>query len=117
MRRFLRRWRHLRAELCLIAVSLATLFSGCALLPDYATVEGEHLSHATQHEPLTDHPTNYGSELLDGVIGWGKSDGPYLELGEGYALGPNEIAGPREQFLARGGWRFRFKKSTFVRFT
>ena len=97
------------------AVALC-LLSGCALMPDYIGPELEHMSHATQHEPFTSHPTNYGSEILGITAEWAADDGgPYAELSEGIDLDPcrggacGEIAGPREQFSARFGYRFRIR--------
>jgi len=99
-----------------VAACLFLLLGGCAVLPDYIGPELEHLSHATQHEPFTSHPTNYGSEVFNITAEWGALDGgPYAELSEGIDLDPcrggacGEIAGPREQFHARFGWRFRIR--------
>lgn len=96
------------------AAACPLLLSGCALLPNYIGADVEHISHATQHEPFTSDPTNYGSELMNFTAEWAKRDGgPYLDLSEGIDLDPcqrgfcGEIAGPREQFSARFGWRFR----------
>ncbi len=98
------------------ALAAACLLQGCALLPDYVGPEIEHMSHATQHEPLTDHPTNYGSEILGLTVEWSKPGGGlYVDVTEGIDLDPcrrnfcGEIAGPLEQFTARIGWRFRIK--------
>lgn len=98
------------------ALAAACVLQGCAVLPNTIGPEFEHMSHATQHEPLTDHPTNYGSELLGVTAEWGKSTGPYLDLTESIDLDPcrmnfcGEIAGPKEQFSARLGWRFHTHK-------
>jgi len=83
------------------------------LVPNYAGIELEHMSHADQHFPP--HETNYGSELADVFLEWGgdPNGGPYLILSEGIDLDPcrggycGEIAGPREQFQARLGYRFK----------
>lgn len=84
-------------------ILLTCLLSGCALLPDSVRPELEHLSHATQHEPFTDHPTNYGAEIAGLMLHWDLPHA-YLEVGEGYSLDPrSEILGPREQFSARIG--------------
>lgn len=82
---------------------LSFLLSGCALLPDSVRPEIEHLSHVTQHEPFTDHPTEYGANLANLLLHWDLPHA-YIELGEGYSLAPrSEIMGPREQFSARIG--------------
>jgi hypothetical protein len=94
--------------LCLMVVFLP----GCALIPNSVRPEIEHMSHLTQHEPCTSHPTNYGANIASIMLHW---DTPhsYLEIGEGINLGRawhggkvngyDEIEGPREQFTARVG--------------
>lgn len=93
------------------ALAAAFLLQGCAVLPNTVGPELEHMSHATQHEPFTSHPTNYGSEILNFTAEWARDDGtgPRLDISEGAVIGPDEIAGPREQFSARFGWRFRIR--------
>ena len=57
------------------ALAAALLFipalCGCASLePDAITAEVGHESHATQHEPLTDHPSNYGRNEIGLAARW-----------------------------------------------
>lgn len=99
----------------LVATGIICLLAGCALVPDYYEVAAEHQSHLTQHEPFTDQPTEYGSEIIEGVAGWGKSSGgPFAELSEGYAVGPNAILGPREIFQGRAGYRWRVRPNLYT---
>ena len=99
----------------------AAYLSGCAaLIPNTVTPELVHESHATQHEPFTQDPTNFGSDLVDVSVGWNLPRGFHLELAEGisidkhYGTAPNqaygEIAGPREQFIGRIGYQFKVKQ-------
>jgi len=78
--------------------------SGCVLAPDYLKIEGEHTSHLTQHEPFTDHPTNYGYSGMGVLAKWeAKRPGSklYIELGEEVTLEP--LDGRHEVFNARAG--------------
>jgi hypothetical protein len=116
----------------LMMVALAVYSQGAHALdlmtfaPDTVGPEIEHMSHATQHAPLTSSPTDYGVELLSVVARWDIPRGFYLELAEGFALerhetfpgyvnrgqtveGYGELLGPRESFSARFGWRWRVK--------
>jgi hypothetical protein len=92
-----------------ISALVVVLLSGCALIPDSVRPEIEHMSHATQHEPCTDHPTNYGVNIASVMLHWDLPHA-YLEVGDGLALnrpntsgGYGEVWGPREQFTARVG--------------
>jgi hypothetical protein len=81
----------------------------------YLAPEAEHMSHASQHEPLTDHPTHYGANMLGVALGfdYGKFN---LELVESYNISPaytvygqseyGEIMGGREQFSLRLRYKF-----------
>lgn len=102
-----------------LAVSL--LMTGCAaLVPDSIRPELEHMSHATQHQPFTNHPTDFDGELASVFAHW-DIHGAYLEVGEGVILNRlsaknsqgetayGEIEGPREQFTARVGYVFELK--------
>jgi hypothetical protein len=98
----------------LILVAILALH-GCVLVPNSIRPEVEHMSHATQHEPFTSHPTNYGVNMVDLVAHWDIKKIAYVEIGEGIALGKptgcaqyadagyGEVIGPREQFIARIG--------------
>jgi hypothetical protein len=95
------------------AAATFALIAGCALAPDSIRPEIEHMSHATQHAPLTDHPTHDAVNMFSIIAHWDVKNAAYLEIGEGFALnrqvssGTNtwcgEIAGPREEFTARVG--------------
>jgi hypothetical protein len=97
------------------AVGIVLALSGCVLAPDSVRPELEHLSHLTQHEPFTDHPTDYGANTVNLIAHWDLPARAYLEVGEGYDLSRHypqtrtagasdgEIIGPREEFTARFG--------------
>jgi hypothetical protein len=107
----------------LLATSLVAL-SGCAamqaVVPNTVTPEFEHMSHATQHQPFTNQPTNVGSELLNVVVGYELPHNIKLDIAEGIDLDKREyvpgytsygeIIGPREQFSLRVGYQFRIKQ-------
>ena len=103
----------------ILALALLAL-SGCVVLPDTVAPEFEHMSHATQHAPLTSAPTNYGSEILNVTAEWNFGKHFYLDLSEGVDLDKRwtstttpvygEIVGPREQFTGRLGYRFTVPK-------
>src|SRR5882757_7401375 len=95
------------------------LLTGCAsLVPDYVAPELEHMSHATQHAPLTNPPTNYGADIASVVVGYNLPHHFNLELAEGVSLDRHykqtdewgEIAGPREQFSARLRYMIQIRK-------
>jgi hypothetical protein len=107
--------RHARR---LIALSAALSLCACATIaPNDVRLEAEHLSHLTQHRPFTDHPTDYGADLINAIAHWDVGRNGYVELGEGYNFSKawpdidshGEIIGPREEFTARAGLRFRLK--------
>lgn len=118
-------WRALRLGIpaSLVLWALIYLFfliamSGCAsLAPNYIAPEVEHLSHATQHEPFTDHPASYNANLVSVVAGYNLPHHLNLELAEGVALNPHyarnpscgEIMGPREEFSARVRYTFQVR--------
>ena len=104
-----------------VIAGAVNILVGCCLLPNSIRPEVEHMSHATQHEPFTNHPTNYGANMADVVAHWDVR-GAYVEIGEGIALnrasgcgpcgdaGYGEIVGPREQFIARVGYVFELNR-------
>ena len=58
-------------KLSLSALALTVSMSGCtALKPVSIPIEVEHISHLTQHEPFTDHPTNYGLYTVSAGLKW-----------------------------------------------
>src|ERR1700675_1216647 len=94
-----------------VALFVAVLYlglTGCAVMPDTIGPEIEHMSHATQHEPLTSTPTHFGVEIAQVTATWTYGR-VYLALSEGIALdkrspyGPTygEVCGPREQFTGK----------------
>lgn len=89
---------------------LCLAVTGCAsLAPNYVAPELEHISHATQHAPFTDHPTPYGANLALVTVGYNLPHHLNVELSEGVSLDRHyrdtdewgEIKGPREQFSVR----------------
>src|ERR1017187_2955169 len=73
----------LYASALLLAYSMGLMLSGCVLVPNTITPELEHMSHATQHHPFTDHPTGYGSNVANLVVGYRLGDHLYLEVAGG----------------------------------
>lgn len=103
-------------------VSALLILNGCSALrviePDTIRPEFEHISHATQHQPFTTSPTNYGANIASIIAHWDTPKDTYLELGEGMSLDREwygrecgEIAGPREQFTLRVGYVFHTNKA------
>lgn len=102
----------------LAACTLLTL-GGCALVPNSVRPEFEHISHATQHEPFTNHPTEYGANMANLVLHWDLPRHFSLELAEGVDLDKaytvygqpehGEIMGPREQFSGRISYSIQVK--------
>lgn len=104
-----------------IAVIALLLITGCATLePDSIRPELEHMSHLTQHQPFSDHPTCFGANVASVFAHW-DIHSAYVEVGEGVVLNRlsakdskgetayGEIEGPREQFTARVGYVFDLK--------
>lgn len=95
---------------------MALAASGCALAPTYVAPELEHMSHLTQHEPFSDHPTRYGANIAQVTAHWDQGL-LYEELSEGINLNQHydqsnscgEIMGPREQFTAKIGYKIMVK--------
>lgn len=93
-----------------LALGLVVLtLTGCAtLLPDAITAEVAHESHATQHEPCTNHPTEYGRNTIGLAARWER--GRFFgEVSEGYSFHGNDGSpAPKDVFEARVGvdiWR------------
>lgn len=102
----------------LIAAICAALGAqACAVMPNTISPEFVHMSHATQHAPLTNNPTNYGVEIVQVNLHWELPKHFHLDVAEGIALDKRdalsadreygEIVGPREQFTAKIGYSFR----------
>jgi hypothetical protein len=99
----------LYASMVLLAYSMGLMLSGCVLVPNTITPELEHMSHATQHHPFTEHTTGYGSNIANLVVGYRIGDRLNLEFADGRSLDKHynygnswgEIEGPREEFSAR----------------
>lgn len=100
----------------LIFIALG-LLSGCATLePDSARIEYQHTSHASQHQPFTSEPTNYGYDLASVVIHYDVTQHVSVELAEGVVLEPCKqyprgstcggLAGPKETFTGRVAYTF-----------
>jgi len=101
-----------------IAACAAALV-GCAdipapMVPTYAAVELNHISHASQH--FGPDPTNYGIDVLQLNIHWNITSRWYAELAEGVVLEPcyrargttwdqcGALDGPREVFNGKVGF-------------
>lgn len=93
----------------LITLAALLALGGCVeLRPETVSLEAEHVSHATQHEPFTSHPTAYGFDAVSVAARW--EYGPaYVELSEGAILERctpdwcGSLMGPREVFTGRVG--------------
>jgi hypothetical protein len=99
-------------------VTLSVMASGCAIVPNVIRPEIEHMSHTTQHEPFTSHPTRYGTNLAGVTAGWRVGKRWQIEANESVALPGDqhcgnawgEVMGPRESFSLRIGYNFEVKK-------
>lgn len=100
-----------------LAFCLLPVLSGCAsLVPNSVRPEFEHLSHLTEHRPLTDAPNDYNVNMANLIAHWDVHRA-YVEIGEGVAINRRypsensygEIMGPREQFTARIGYVFQVR--------
>lgn len=80
------------------------------MLPDTVTPELVHVSHVSQHEPLTDRPTDYGYNLADVALGWSLTPRVSVTLADGYAIHRDSMPGPRETFTAKIGYTFTIRK-------
>lgn len=99
-----------------LLILFALALSGCALEPNALRIEGEHVSHLTQH--FGHDPTDYGFNAVSVVAHWQVSHA-YLDMSEGVNISPalqgvqgpvyGYLAGPREIFQARAGWEFPLK--------
>ncbi len=103
--------------LAILACSVATLailfaiivaLAGCATLePDAVRAYVGHDSHALQHQPFTDHPTNYGESSVNLELHWQRGR-TFVDMSEGYTFNGSELCdhttcGGKETFKARVG--------------
>ncbi len=109
------------------ATALALLLlalTGCStaryLLPNTVAPELEHMSHVTQHEPFGSDQYHYHANIAQLTAHWDLPRKFYLDISEGVDLNPawpkdvgqgyGEIAGPKEEFTARVGWKFTVRQ-------
>ena len=107
-------------EFIAFAVILLSVLAvdACVMAPDSVRPELEHMSHLTQHEPFTDRPTKYGSDLVNVVAHWDTPAHTYFEIAEGISIDRRdrwtqsygELVGPREEFSAHIGYVFIIPK-------
>ena len=97
---------------CLCIVTMLTL-SACALVPNTLRLQGEHMSHASQHMDGTH--GHVGAELVGLVAHW-QHGGVFLNLEESYNVSPADghvcnggICGEREVFQAQAGYEWRLQ--------
>lgn len=96
--------------------------TGCSTLkvlePDGLPIEFTHVSHISQHEPFTDHPTKYGYQLLSIGARWELFSGLNLVLEDGINLNSRSPApfeeygalqGPKEVFTGRISYEIPLK--------
>lgn len=102
------------------AIFAVLLLQGCAALePNTIGIEGDHVSHISQH--FGPHPTNYGYDAIALTAHWQiAGTRAYVELSEGYNLHNNyqmvngaescgALWGPHEVTTLRLGYTFRLK--------
>ena len=112
----------------ILAVAALAVFicvvSGCSIEPERVSAFAEHMSHATQHPPFTDHNQTCGADIVGVAANWDISRRVHLSVSEGIALERHypaapgyqdgsygEIIGPnREQFEARVSFDLWSKK-------
>lgn len=95
------------------SISLIAALAGCALAPDTIRVEGEHVSHLTQH--FGPDRAHIGAELVGVVARW-QSGGAFIDVAEAWNFSPADghvcdggICGCRETFTAAVGYIWRVK--------
>jgi hypothetical protein len=97
-----------------LASALATLaLSGCCLAPNTVRLQGEHVSHASQH--IDGSGQNMGAELVGVVAHW-QAGGWFANAEEAYNLSQSPgyncaggICGNREVFEAQAGYEWRIR--------
>jgi hypothetical protein len=89
------------------------LLQGCALAPNSVRLQGEHISHASQH--IDGSGGHMGAELVGVVAHW-QTRGWFLNVEESYNLSPADghfcaggICGNREVFQSQAGYEFKLK--------
>lgn len=92
---------------------LVYLLSGCAALPDTVGPFVQHDSHIVQH--FGNDKTDYGANLvgIDARWEWGNLYADVAEMANAQGKRPGgygEIDGPRENFEARIGYRFKVRE-------
>ncbi len=97
----------------LAAGLICCLLSGCCLAPDTVRLQGEHVSHASQH--MDGSNGHIGAELVGVVAHW-QSGSWFANAEESYNLSPADghtcnggICGNREVFQAQAGYEWRVK--------
>lgn len=100
------------------AMLLVCMLDACALAPNVIRPELEHMSHLTQHQPFTNEPTHYGTNMAGVTAEWKIAKHWQVEVNESIALPGDqhcanswgEIYGPRESFSARVGYNIEVRK-------
>jgi hypothetical protein len=97
----------------LLVFGLLAWLSGCALAPDTIRLQGEHMSHASQHIDGTN--GHMGAELVGIVAHW-QTGGWFVSAEESYNFSPADghicnggICGNREVFQAQAGYEWRLR--------
>jgi hypothetical protein len=105
----------IRRALILSPLALLPLLAGCAALhriePDSAGVELTHVSHISQHAPIShwvgEPTTNFGYQTASLAISWySRSRRWRFSMSDGYLLPSGYLPGPHEVFSASVGYTF-----------
>ena len=103
----------------IILFALALPLSGCAVLkrvePDSAGVVLTHVSHISQHWPIStwvgEPTTNYGFQTASLAVSWYSRKRHWrFSLSDGYLLPDGWLPGPHEVFEASLGYTFWRRK-------
>ena len=101
----------IRRALILSPLALLPLLAGCAALhriePDSAGVELTHVSHISQHAPIShwlgEPTTNFGYQTASLAARWRRGRW-WWSVGDGVQLPGGDLSGPHEVFDAQVGY-------------
>ena len=106
-----------RARLHIGLLLAALTLTGCAIAPDTLRIEGEHVSHLTQH--FGSDKTDFGYQAIALELHWQRGHW-FADVSEGVVVSGRDekvsqqcygaLWGPREVFTARTGWEIPLKR-------